>query len=225
MTSSPPLLIAQDESVRAVVLRGAGRAFMAGGDLHSLRADPEGGAAAMLVPLNAAAESLAHLNAPVIAQVHGAGAGAGMSLMMLADFVLVAEGTRLNLAYMKLGTCSDAGASWALPRLVGLRAALEIALLCDDLSLQDALRLGLINRVLPKGEMEEAVLQLAQRLGKGPTLAMGHMRRLMRSSFERTLSAQLVAEADAFGVCTRTEDMRRGIAAFFERREPQFLGC
>ena len=126
--------LAQDDSVRCVVLCGAGKGFMAGGDLATLRADPVQGAKDLLAPLNEAVALLAQLNAPVIAQVHGVAAGAGLSLMLQADFVLAAEGTRFNLAYINLGTSCDVGASWALPRLVGLRRALEIAMLGDTYS-------------------------------------------------------------------------------------------
>ena len=141
--------IAADPSVRAVVLCGAGKGFMAGGDLATLRANPVQGAAALLGPLNEAVQVLATLNAPVVAKVHGVAAGAGLSLMLQADFVIAAEGTRFNLAYINLGTSCDVGASWALPRLVGLRNALEIALMGDTLTAPEALRLGLVNRVVP----------------------------------------------------------------------------
>ena len=117
--------IAADRSVRAVLLKGAGRAFVAGGDLATLQANPVQGAQDLLEPLNAAVTLLHGLDAPVIAQVHGAAAGAGLSLMLMCDFVLAAEGTKFNLAYINLGTSCDVGASWALPRLVGLRQALD----------------------------------------------------------------------------------------------------
>ncbi|GAB2540589.1 enoyl-CoA hydratase/isomerase family protein [Simplicispira piscis] len=216
--------IAADPGVRAVVLRGNGKGFMAGGDLATLRANPVQGAADLLAPLNAAVALLGQINAPVIAQVHGVAAGAGLSLMLQADFVLAAEGTRLNLAYINLGTSCDVGASWALPRLVGLRRALEIALLGEALSASEAERLGLINRVLPAAELDAAVQQLAQRLAAGPTVAYGHMRRLMRASFDHDLPTQLQAEAAAFAQCGHTADLPEGIEAFFAKRAPAFQG-
>ena len=100
--------LAQDASVRAVVLCGAGKGFMAGGDLATLRANPVQGAADLLGPLNEAVQVLATMNAPVIAKVHGVAAGAGLSLMLQADFVIATEGTRFNLAYINLGTSCDA---------------------------------------------------------------------------------------------------------------------
>ena len=216
--------IAGDDSVRCVVLCGAGKGFMAGGDLATLRADPVQGAQDLLAPLNEAVALLAQLNAPVIAQVHGVAAGAGLSLMLQADFVLAAEGTRFNLAYINLGTSCDVGASWALPRLVGLRRALEIAMLGDTYSAQEAERLGLVNRVVPAAELDAAVQELAQRLAGGPTLAHGHMRRLMRASFDHDLPAQLAAEAEAFVACAHTADLPQGIAAFHAKRPAAFQG-
>lgn len=216
--------IAADDSVRAVVLRGNGRGFMAGGDLATLRADPVQGAQDLLEPLNEAVTLLSRLNAPVIAQVHGVAAGAGLSLMLQADFVVAAEGTRFNLAYIHLGASCDVGASWALPRLVGLRKALEIALLSEPIDAAEALRLGLVNRVLPAAELDSAVAALAQRLAQGPTVALGHMRRLMRDSFERDLPAQLAAEATAFADCAHTADLPAGIAAFFSKQPAVFQG-
>ena len=216
--------IAADPGVRAVVLRGNGKGFMAGGDLATLRANPVQGAADLLAPLNAAVALLGQINAPVIAQVHGVAAGAGLSLMLQADFVLAAEGTRLNLAYINLGTSCDVGASWALPRVVGLRRALEIALLGEALSASEAERLGLINRVLPAADLDAAVQQLAQRLAAGPTVAYGHMRRLMRASFDHDLPTQLAAEADAFAACAHSTDLPEGLEAFHAKRPAAFQG-
>ena len=216
--------LAIDPGVRAVVLCGAGRAFMAGGDLATLRADPVQGAADLLGPLNAAVQVLAGMNAPVIAKVHGAAAGAGLSLMLQADYVIAAEGTRFNLAYINLGTSCDVGASWALPRLVGLRHALEIALLGDTLTTADALRLGLVNRVVPAEQLDAAVATLSDRLARGPTQAYGAMKRLMRASFDHDLSTQLIAETAAFAGCAATHDMRAGIEAFFTKQPPRFEG-
>lgn len=216
--------VAADPAVRTVVLCGNGRGFMAGGDLATLRADPVQGAIDILTPLNAALLLLAQMNAPVIAQVHGVAAGAGLSLLLMADYVIAAEGTRLNLAYINLGTSCDVGASWALPRIVGLRKALEIALLGEAFTADDALRLGLINRIVPAAELDSATTNLAQRLAAGPTVAYGAMKRLMRASMDRTLPEQLAAEKDAFVHCAGTDDFRAGVEAFHQRQSAQFVG-
>ncbi len=216
--------LASDKSVRAIVLCGAGKGFMAGGDLATLRANPRQAAAELIGPLHEAITLFAAMDAPLIAQVHGVAAGAGLSLMLQADFVIAAEGTRFSMAYVNIGASCDVGASWALPRLVGLRRALEIAMLGETLSCAQAQQLGLVNRVVTAIELETEVKALAQRLAKGPTVALGHLRRLMRESFDRDLPAQLGAEAAAFIHCAETQDFKSGIDAFFAKQPAQFVG-
>jgi 2-(1,2-epoxy-1,2-dihydrophenyl)acetyl-CoA isomerase len=216
--------IAADASVRAVLLRGSGKAFMAGGDLVTLQADPIKGASDLIGPMHEAVALLATLDAPVVAQVHGVVAGAGLSLMMHADFVLAAEGTRFNLAYVNIGASCDLGASWALPRQVGLRQALEIAMLGDMFDAAVAERIGLLNRVVPANELAAEAMDLAQRLATGPTVALGQLRRLVRRSFSRDLQTQLEAESTAFKHCARSADFKSGIDAFFAKRQPVFHG-
>jgi 2-(1,2-epoxy-1,2-dihydrophenyl)acetyl-CoA isomerase len=216
--------LATDRSVRAIVLCGAGRGFMAGGDLATLRADPNQGATELIGPLHEAITLLSRMDAPLIAQVHGVAAGAGLSLMLQADFIIAAEGTRFSLAYANIGASCDVGASWALPRLVGLRRALEIAMLGETLTTADAARLGLVNRVAPAAELEAEVKAFAQRLASGPTVAFGQLRRLMRESFSRDLPAQLDAEAAGFLTCAATDDFKIGIDAFYAKQPAHFTG-
>lgn len=216
--------LAADQSVRAVIMRGAGKGFMAGGDLAVLSADPQRGAAELIEPLHEAVRLLDAMNAPLVAQVHGVAAGAGLSLMLQADFVLAAAGTRFNLAYANIGASCDVGASWSLPRRVGLRRALEMALLSETLDAEAAERIGLIYRVVPPEELGVEALALAHRLASGPTLALGHLRRLMRSSLDHDLASQLDAEAAAFQVCAASDDFRIGVDAFRSRKTPSFTG-
>lgn len=153
--------ISANRSVRAVLLRGEGKGFMAGGFLAVLRSDPSAEAAALIGPLHEALALLERLNAPVVAQVHGEAAGAGLSLTLQADFVNAAEGTRFNLAYVNIGTSCDAGASWALPRWVGLRRALELALLGDTVEAAHAERISLVSRAAgPTGSRNGRVPEL-----------------------------------------------------------------
>ena len=216
--------IAADRSVRAVLLKGAGRAFVAGGDLATLQANPVQGAQDLLEPLNAAVTLLHGLDAPVIAQVHGAAAGAGLSLMLMCDFVLAAEGTKFNLAYINLGTSCDLGASWALPRLVGLRQALAIALLGEGFDAAEALRLGVANKVVPLAQLDAAVDALVGRILRGPKEAYAEMKRLLNQSPDQSLDAQLQLEAEAFARCAARPDFDEGIGAFLEKRKPRFNG-
>ena len=171
---------------------------------------------------------LAEGDAPVLASPHDAvaGAGAGMSLALGADFAIASDDTKLNLAYARIGASVDGGGSWHLPRIVGLRRALEIALLCDSL---DALAapapaLGLVNRVVPASEREAETLALARRLAQGPTRAFSRVRRLLRGSQQRSLVEQLAAELGAFVKGPRTGDFAEGLNAFFAKRAPRYTG-
>lgn len=216
--------LARDRSVRAIVLSGAGKGFMAGGDLAQMQADPSAIAPDIIGPLHAALQKLAAIDAPVIASVHGVVAGAGVSLMLAADLAIAAEGTRFTLAYLGIGASCDGGASFALPRIVGLRKALEIALLNEPFDAAEALRLSLVNRVVPAAELEAETAKLAQRLGEGPTGAIGRVRRLMRQSFQSDYAAQLGAEKEAFAASAASNDFAEGVRAFFDKRPARFEG-
>lgn len=216
--------IAADPSVRVVVLSGAGRAFMAGGDIEQFRDDPGALPEALIDPLHEGLLCLSRLQPPVIASLHGAVAGAGMSIALACDLAIAAEGTRFNFAYTKLGTTCDLGGSWHLPRLVGMRRAMEIALLCEPIDTAQALQLGLINRVVAADALASQSEQLAQRLASGAPLAQGLVKRLLRDSLSRELPAQLDAERASFACCAATEDFAGAVAAFLAKRTPVFNG-
>jgi len=214
--------IADDAEVRVVVVSGEGRAFMAGGDIAAMKDDPQAVAKELIAGMHGGIELLASLPVPVIASVHGAVAGGGLGLALACDLGIAAEGTRFNLAYPKLGTSSDCATSWALPRLLGLRKALEIAWLSEPIDAQEALRLGLVNRVVPADQLLQATHAMARKLADGPREALGRLKRLIRDSAQRDLRTQLDAEADAFMACAATPDFAEGINAFLEKRPAQF---
>ena len=216
--------LAQDESVRVVVLSGAGRAFMAGGDLASMQADPVGGSAALIAQMHPAIEILAALRAPVIASVHGAVAGGGLGLALACDLIIAAQGTRFNLAYPRIGTSSDCSTSWGLVRWVGLRKALEIALLNDTIDADDALRIHLINRVVPADELAAQTAAIAARIEQSAPIALGNLKKLMRQSDHNDLHSQLELEAQLFRECAGTADFAEGLASFLGKREARFEG-
>ncbi len=216
-----------DDGVRAVVIAGEGRGFMAGGDLGRFRAEPDRApavAAAIIDPLHEALLILESLRAPVIAAVHGPVAGAGMSLAMAADLCIAADDAKFTLAYARIGTVPDGSGTYHLPRLVGLRKAMELALLAETVDAAEALRLGLVNRVVPAADLAGEALALARRLAAGPTAAYGRIRRLLRQSWTATLAGQLEAERADFCASAGTADFREGIAAFFEKRKADFHG-
>lgn len=214
--------IAADAMVRVVVISGEGRAFMAGGDLRALQSDPQATAVQLIDGMHGGIRLLAQLRAPVIASLHGAVAGGGLGLALGCDLAIAADGTRFDLAYPRIGASSDCSTSWALPRLVGLRRALEIALLCEPFDAQEALRLGLVNRVVPAERLQDETLAMAQKLARGPREALARLKRLLRESLECSLDAQLDAEAESFRACAGTADFREGVSAFLEKRQPDF---
>lgn len=216
--------LAADDSVRAVLLKGAGKAFGVGGDLASLRIDSTATAMALIAPLHAAILLLTSMNAPVIACLHGTVAGGSLSLAMACDLAIAADDTRFNLAYVNVAANCDLSGSWHLPRLVGLRNAMAIALLGDTFDAAEALRLGLLNRIVPAAELEAAATALVQRLGSGPTLAIGRLKRLLRQSLDNDLPTQLDLERDNFRDSTATVDFTEALDAFFSKRRPVFVG-
>jgi 2-(1,2-epoxy-1,2-dihydrophenyl)acetyl-CoA isomerase len=216
-----------DAAARAVVLRGAGPAFLAGGDVAYFRANlarmpalvREGG-----TELNHAILALRRAPKPVLASVHGAVAGAGASLMAAADLAIAAEGTKFTVAYSRIGTSPDGGATHFLPRLVGARRALELMLLSDAFDAQTALRLGLVNWVVSPEQLGSETEAIARRLALGPTHALGEIKRLVNESPDQALAAQLEAEVEAFARCAGTRDFAEGVTAFVEKRKPDFRG-
>ena len=212
--------------LRVVVLRGEGASFMAGGDLGQFRdsTDRQAFTRQILEPLNAALLILDELPLPVIAAVQGAAAGAGASIALAADLVIAAEDAKFIMAYARVGTSLDGGSSWALPRLIGLRRAMEMALLAEPVGAAEALAMGLINRVVPAAELRNETMALARRLAAGPTAAYGKIKRLLRDSGTQEYAVQLKAELEAFAACAATSDFAEGLAAFFAKRAAAFRG-
>ena len=213
-----------DSQVRVVVICGEGKAFGVGGDLSEFKPGSGITPADLIEPLHEGVKILAALDAPVIASLHGVVAGGSLSLSMACDLAIAAEGTRFNLAYANVAANCDVSGSWSLPRLVGLRNAMHIALLSNTFDAAEALRLGLINRVVPADQLQEETLALANRLALGPTLAYGRMKRLLRQSFETDLPTQLDAERDNFTASSKTADFKEALLAFFAKRRPVFFG-
>lgn len=216
--------IAASPDIRSVILSGAGDAFGAGGDLNELKDDSAGAAPGLIGPVHEAVKLMARIDAPFIASVHGVVAGGSLSLAMACDLVVAAEGTKFNLAYVKIGATCDGSASWSLPRLVGTRNAMAIALLGDSFDAAEAHRLGMVNQVVPLAALASTSLGIAQRLASGPTLAIGRMKRMIRSSFEHDLDTQLDLEQQEFVANAHSDDFKGAIDAFLNKRKPQFRG-
>jgi 2-(1,2-epoxy-1,2-dihydrophenyl)acetyl-CoA isomerase len=221
--------LAADDSVRVVVLKGAGKHFMAGGDIRvfaeSLQEDEATRRASfqrMVERVHAVVETLARAPQPVIGRLHGAVAGFGLSLANACDLTFASDDAYFASAYLQIAVTPDGGGTYWLPRIVGARKAAEILMLGDRFGAQEAAALGLVNRVLPLTALDGAVADAAQRLAAGPTLAVRNLKRLLRGSMQRSFSEQLQAEALSFGQCTGTADFVEGIAAFLGKRPPDF---
>jgi len=224
-------IIAGDSSVRCVLLRGAGAHFMAGGDLRTfheqLERRPEDRSALfteMALAVHVGIEQLQRLAPPVVASVHGAVAGFGLSLVAACDLAIAADDARFTSAYRNIGLSPDGGATYTLPRTVGLKRAMEILLLAERFDAQRAVELGLVNRVVPAAELAAATDALVQSLLDGPPVALARIKRLLLESRSHTLSEQLRAEALAFGACSASDDFVEGIRAFLDKRPPRFGG-
>ena len=217
----------QDTSVRAVLLHGNGRMFCSGGDLKAFAAAGDGLPAHLkdlTIHLHAAVSMLARMKAPVIAAVHGSAAGAGLPLACAADIVLAAESTRFTMAYTRAGLTPDGGSTFFLPRLVGQRRALELALMNRVLSAREALDWGIVTMVVPDEELLDQARSLAAQLAAGPTKAFAAAKRLLLSGWTETLESQLEQESRAITAMAATADASEGIAAFLEKRRPGFKG-
>lgn len=218
--------LAEDDDVRCIALTGAGDVFGAGADLAQLEGDECDAQTIRHLAslLHDAIVQLHQAEKPVVTAVNGVAAGAGFSLALVGDLVLVSEDARLDFAYPRVGLTGDGGSTFFLPRLVGLRKAKEIALLGDPIDPEEAVDLGLATETVPASDLDDRLDELASRLADGPTKAYGATKRLLTESFDRDLPGQLAAETDAMARATRTEDYERGHDAFFGKKEPDFVG-
>ena len=219
----------QDQSARCVVIRG-GQNFLAGGDLKwfddLVRSHPpEQNRIAFerfAGDVHSVIVSLRRMPKPVVASVRGAAAGFGMSLMMACDLVIAADNAYFSLAYSLIGASPDGGSTFALPRIVGAKKAMEIALLSDRFDAATAERLGLVNRVVPAAALDDETARLAARLAGGPMAVYGRTKQLLNASLNSSLESQLQREAEAFAQSASEPAFAEGVRAFIEKRKPQW---
>jgi 2-(1,2-epoxy-1,2-dihydrophenyl)acetyl-CoA isomerase len=218
-----------DDGVRAVVVTGAGRGFCAGQDLKEFEAAYRGGQRPdlrehlekgyhRLIPL------MVETSKPVIAGVNGVAAGAGISLAAACDVRIASEDARFTQAFVKIGLVPDSGGTWLLPRLVGPAKALELSMTGDVIDAREALRIGLVNRVVGADDFAAELATFSSALASLPTAAIAETKALLRSVPGLTLHEALEAEARAQARMGQTEDHLEGVMAFAEKREPRFHG-
>ena len=217
----------EDPAVRAVLISGAGDVFCVGGDLKSFSEQGEHlpyHLKELTTYLHVAVSRMARMDPPVVAAVHGAAAGAGMSLACACDLVLAAESARFTMAYSNAGLTPDGSSTYYLPRLVGLKRALELTLTNRQLSAREAMEWGLVARVVPDEDLPEDATTLASQLAAGATKALGAAKRLLRGGWTETLETQMEHETQTIADMARTADAREGISAFLEKRQAEFTG-
>jgi len=209
---------------RCLLLTGAGRGFSSGADLAGSGGLPDDVGAALEAHYNPLVEALFALPMPVVAAVNGAAAGAGASLALCADIVVAARSAYFLQAFVNIGLIPDAGATWLLPRLAGRARAMEMMLLGERISAEQALDWGMIARVVDDQDLPSETAALAARLAAGPTVAYGLIRRLARDSARLPLTEALAAERVAQRDAGRTEDFKAAVLAFLQKRQPRFDG-
>jgi 2-(1,2-epoxy-1,2-dihydrophenyl)acetyl-CoA isomerase len=211
----------KDPAVRCVVLTGAGRGFCSGQDLSDISAEPIG--EIVRTKYNVWVTKMRTMEKPIIAAVNGVAAGAGAALALAADLIILSDKASMVLSFVKVGLVPDTGASFFLPRLVGYHKAMEIALLGEKISAEEALRLGLANQVVPAEEFVASVQTWATKLAQGPK-SMGWIKRMMNRGLTESLPTMLEQEAYLQEAAGATADAREAITAFMEKRAPQFQG-
>ncbi len=219
--------LTEEEEVRCIVLTGHGEAFSAGADLEEFDTTDERDASdfRQLAPVfHNVVLQLHQAPKPVITGVNGVAVGAGFSMAILGDLVLIQEGAYLQYGYPRIGLTGNGGSTFSLPRLVGLRRAREIALLNEPIKPPQAVDWGLATEVVSPDLFEERLMELAQQIAQGPTIALGRTRKLLSESFDRGLADQMARETDMIAQSSLTEDFQRGVRAFQQGEDPEFVG-
>ncbi|SFG62865.1 enoyl-CoA hydratase-related protein [Pontibacter chinhatensis] len=218
--------VARDESVRVVVLTGAGKAFCSGQDLKAIASASKRDLSESLEKrYNPIIRAMRNLPKPIICRLNGVAAGAGCSLALASDLIVASTAASMIEVFVNVGLVLDSGSSFFLPRVVGSLKAFELSTLGTKVTAEEALRLGMVNKVVAPEELDAAVAELATRYAAGPTKAIGMMKKMLNKSFNSTLEEMLEYEAYCQKIAGNSEDYKEGVAAFNEKRKPQFKGA
>ena len=214
-----------EPSVRAVILTGAGKMFCAGGDLKEFSRQGENAGRytkAVTHAFHAAISRMNWMDAPVVCAINGTAAGAGFSLALATDLAIAAESAHFTMAYTRAGLSPDGSSTFFLAQHIGMRRAKELALLNPILTARQALDIGLLNRVVPDAEVFETARAIAEQLAQGAKAAQGEAKRLILTGVHESLETQMEYETRAIARMADSADGREGIAAFTQKRAPNF---
>jgi len=212
----------QKEGARALVLTGASTSFCSGADLTAGMPDDLG--ALLDQYYHPVVDALAGLDMPVISAINGPAVGAGLSIALAADIVVMARSAYLLLAFANIGLVPDAGATWLIAKSAGRAKALEMALLAERISAEQALDYGLVTRVVDDEEVVQAAGAIAAKLAHGPSIALGFIRKQVAAALNATLTQTLDIEKANQAAAGRTQDFREAVTAFVQKRKPEFRG-
>jgi len=214
-----------DENIGAVVLTGTGKVFSSGGDLSKLMQGFEliEGRQWLKDGYNQIME-LTRITKPVLAAVNGYAVGAGFSLALMCDMIYAAESAKFGMAFIKVAAVPDCGALYFLPRLVGLQKAKELVFSGSNITAAEAARIGVVNHVYAEDDLLPQVLKVAEQLAEGPPIALAQAKEILNASGNLSLDTVMELEIYAQSLCFQTEDHRKGVMAFLEKRKPDFKG-
>ena len=216
---------ARDRSVRVVVLTGAGRAFSAGQDLKERQAPGVADLGTELrLRYNPIVLAMRRMEKPIIGAINGVAAGAGISVALACDVRIAAENASFIEVFGRVGLVPDTGSTWFLPRLVGYARAAEMAFTTEPVTAATGAQIGLVNRVVPAGQLMEEAIAMATKLAQAAPLALGLAKRALNRSLESSLEDQLEYEAQLQSIAGRSKDHVEGVAAFVEKRPAKFTG-
>jgi len=216
-----------EKDVRVVVITGAGRAFCSGGDVRDIIGELQGQDAEGLLKFTRLTCELIHhmrtLPKPIIASINGTTAGAGACIALASDIRIAAEEAKIAFIFVKVGLAgTDMGATYLLPRVIGLAKATELLMTGDFIEAVEAERIGLYNRVVPREQLETTTQEFAERLARGPSLGLAKTKEMLNREMHMGLDSALEAEAVAQALCMQTADFKEAHAAFIEKREARF---
>lgn len=217
---------AADAAVRAIVITGSGKAFCAGQDLKEVT-DPElnpGFRKILEEHYNPIIQKIRTIEKPIIAAVNGVAAGAGANIALACDIVVATEHTSFIQAFSKIGLIPDSGGTFFLPRIIGLQKATALMMLGDKVTAEESLAMGLVYKIFPTAFFMDDVTALASTLASMPTKALGLTKRLLNQSMTNSLEQQLALESDLQIEASSSNDYKEGVAAFIEKRTPEFKG-